>query len=168
MRKAIFLAAALLFAFAGTASASAAPGRPAMVSGHYTYDFSHISGIAGDSRTVTLIATDARSPKGLFLRRVNGTTFYTLGTVKCLAVSGSDAWVAGPVTRTQDGPADGSLWLLLRLHDGKLSGGRGDRVMTFGETPADGMSLCRSMAHGDLDAAMWPISSGNVSIVAGH
>jgi hypothetical protein len=166
MRKAIALAVVMLFAFAGTASA--APGRLAMVRGHYTYDFSHISGIAGDSRTVTLLAIDASSPSGVFLHRVNGTSYYTLGTVKCLAVSGPDAWVAGPVTQTQDGPADGSLWLLLRLHDGKMASGGGDEAMTFGETPADGLRLCRTMARGNLGAKLWPISSGNISVIAGH
>ena len=160
MRKAILLATAMLFAFAGTASA--APGRPAMVAGHYTYYFSP----AGNTRTVTVIAADAAAPKGVFLWQLDGTSTFNFGKVECLAVSGPDAWISGPVTRTQAGPQNGSLWLLLRLHDGKLSGK--DEATTFGETPADGLSLCQAMAHGDIDAALTPIVSGGITVAAGH
>jgi hypothetical protein len=153
-----------------SSSAVSASSGPARVFGHYTYDFSGITGIAGDTRTVTVFAADASSPKGVFLRTVNGPNAgaFTLGRVRCLAVSGSDAWVSGPITRTQDGPQDGSTWLLLRIHDGKLPKGGGDMVVSFGETPADGLALCQGKVHTGIDDSLLPLVAGNVTVVAGH
>jgi len=168
MRKALLLAAAMLMVFSGVASA--ARSAPAMVVGHYSYDFSAISGIPGDTRTVTLLAEDSSSPHGLFFRAVNGPNAgaYTFGRVKCLEVDGADAWVSGPVTRTQDGVQDGSIWVVFRIHDGKLPHGGGDRVMTFGETPADGLANCLNKVHTQYDPYLVPLIGGNVTVAAGH
>ncbi len=139
-------------------SQQASPSGPqAFVAGAYTYG-------PNESRRDTLAAHFENGPVGEWSRRVpatgEGDTY--AGTVTCLEIEGSDAWLAGPVTVASDGSTGGAV--LIHVHDGGPNG-EGDAVIlwmgTEGQTLATMTSWCENHF---IPGGPFPLTSGDVVV----
>ena len=134
------------------------PSTPrAFVAGAYTYG-------PNESRRDTIAAHFEDGPVGEWSRRVpatgDGETY--AGTVTCLEIEGSDAWMAGPETMASDGSTGRAV--LIYVHDGGPNG-EDDAVIMWrgseGQTLATMTSWCEDHF---IPGGPFPLTSGDVVV----
>lgn len=154
MRRATALAAALVLAFATAAQASAPTG---VVTGIYSYTFGGVV-----ISTVEIDAHATLPPKGEF-HFTNTVGGYADGTVSCVVIEGSDAWIAGALTRVDPFHAPWATGWAVRLHDGGTPGTEGDMAVTFIDLTENTGVVCEKHQP-KFDRYMQPVIAGNLVI----
>lgn len=142
---------------AGTPPASATPG-PGTVNGAYAYSVA-----AGAQRRDSVNALESDPAAGTWSRMNMATSTYLGGTLTCVVIDGSDAWMAGPATASSDGSTDKAA--LLYVHDGGVAGGEGDTAVTWitdpGQTLATMEGWCRDKY---IPAEPYPLDDGDIIV----
>ena len=136
-------------------------GSRAFVAGEYTYGVSELR------RDTVAAHFEGGRPAGEWSRTVpaigQGETF--AGSVTCLEISGSDAWMAGPITAATDGSTGGAV--MAYFHDGGPDGGDDAVVLwqsTTGQTLTTMTTWCESRF---IPAGPFPLLSGDIVVQDG-
>ena len=120
-------------------AASPTPG-PGTVNGAYAYSVN-----PGAQRRDSVNALEADPAAGTWSRMNMVNSAFVGGTLTCVVIDGSDAWMAGPATSSSDGSTDKAA--LLYVHDSGVAGGEGDTAVTWitdpGQTLATMEGWCR-------------------------
>ncbi|HLO36712.1 MAG TPA: hypothetical protein VK194_11540 [Candidatus Deferrimicrobium sp.] len=150
MRRATLLAVVLVLAVGGAVQAT---GRVASVTGSYQYE------LFGGTRTVELDAHDGDSVSGSISYASPFAVFS--GSVTCITVIGSDAWVAGPITTG----GDFAGWAV-RVRDGGTPGANGDMAITYVDTLEASVDFCQAAKQPKRIGDMVPVTAGNLVVRA--
>jgi hypothetical protein len=132
-------------------------GSEAFVAGAYTYGVSEV-------RRDTVAAHVDGGPVGEWSRTVPATgageTF--AGSVTCLEISGSEAWMAGPVTMATDGTTGGAM--MAYFHDGGPDG-EDDAVVLWQSTAGQTLTTMTTWCENHfIPAGPFPLISGDVVV----
>lgn len=151
MRLRIAIGVGLALVVAGSAAGAA---RPPTVNGSFSYYF-------WDHVTTVQLAAHGGSMPGGSLRAVNDYVDLT-GDVRCVAVDGPVAWVAGAVTGGES--LDQTGWAA-RVVDGGSAASGEDAAMFYLSSLEDVLAWCeaRDMSW-DEDAGPEPLSRGNLVV----
>ena len=85
------------------------------------------------------------------------------GSITCLVIDGSDAWMAGPATHVSDGSTDRSAFLY--VHDGG-PGGTGDMVVLWMNDPGQTLATMEGWCSSKfIPAGPYPVDEGDVAVV---
>ncbi len=153
-------------AIASPATASPVPPSPSpssparFIAGAYIYG-------ENPPRQDTVSAHFEDGPVGEWTRRspatTDGDTF--AGTVTCLVIDGSEAWLAGPMTAATDGSTGAAM---LYVHDGGPNG-EGDEVVLWLATSAQTLATMTGWCESRfIPAGPFPLTSGDVVVEDGQ
>jgi hypothetical protein len=143
---------------AATPSASPTAPTAGTVNGAYAYS---VSEAAQRRDSVNALAGDPPSGTWSRLNMVNDASLG--GTLTCVVIDGSDAWMAGPATFASDGSTDKAA--LLFVHDGGGVNGAGDTAVTWitdpGQTLETMQGWCRDRY---TPAEPYPLDDGDIIV----
>jgi hypothetical protein len=116
----------------------------------------------GPTRSVTVHASGGAVVGGTYrwTNLLSGTT--RTGTITCMVIDGSDAWLAGPETRTDGVPAAGAFF---HFADGGTPGIANDLAVAWIGDPGQSLDeLLAWCADQNSDVSLFDIDGGNLTV----